>query len=187
MSLESFQPPVGRADIREPILETTQKLPVIKGKGEGIATNEQAALSLLDLRKPKKRSTTDQYIFQRQALATAEASTRPSTQPEDDTSANVVRDTPSPADVELMLIRKRLTVKIPLKFWMLVKNEVKMFLTQLLLRNEQLNLKKAMLDQTLVKHPSLDLRQSKNSWKKTGLDQTVDKVMWLLLDQTLSP
>ncbi|GJY82542.1 hypothetical protein Tco_0495918 [Tanacetum coccineum] len=53
-----------------------------------------------DLHKPKKRSTTDQYIFQRRTPATEEASNRPSAQHEDDTYANVVRDTPSPADAE---------------------------------------------------------------------------------------
>nr|GFD52185.1 hypothetical protein [Tanacetum cinerariifolium] len=35
-----------------------------------------------------------------QTLATKEASTGPSTQPQDDTSANVVRETPSLADAE---------------------------------------------------------------------------------------
>ncbi|GKD00199.1 hypothetical protein Tco_1170473 [Tanacetum coccineum] len=74
MCLESFQahgqPLVGIVSIRVPVSETTQKLPVVEGKGKGIAT------------------------------ATEEASTGPSAQPEDDTSANVVRDTPSPADAE---------------------------------------------------------------------------------------
>nr|GEV33818.1 hypothetical protein [Tanacetum cinerariifolium] len=54
-----------------------------------------------DLPKPKKRSTMDQYIFQRQTPVTQDASTGPSTQPQDDTSANVVNDTPSPADAEI--------------------------------------------------------------------------------------
>ncbi|GJR39543.1 hypothetical protein Tco_1215227 [Tanacetum coccineum] len=49
---------------------------------------------------PKRRSTTDQFIFQRRTPATEEASTGPSTQPQDDTSANIVRDSPSPADAE---------------------------------------------------------------------------------------
>ncbi|GJX04526.1 hypothetical protein Tco_0190442 [Tanacetum coccineum] len=42
----------------------------------------------------------DQYIFQRRTPVTEEASTGPSAQPRDDISANVVRDTPSPADAE---------------------------------------------------------------------------------------
>ncbi|GKE62206.1 hypothetical protein Tco_1512573, partial [Tanacetum coccineum] len=37
---------------------------------------------------------------ERRTLATKEASTGPSTQPQDDTSANIVRDSPSPADAE---------------------------------------------------------------------------------------
>nr|GEW42225.1 hypothetical protein [Tanacetum cinerariifolium] len=52
------------------------------------------------LHTPKKRSTTDQFIFQRQTPATEEASTGPSAQPQDDTYANIVRETPSPADAE---------------------------------------------------------------------------------------
>ncbi|GJY25002.1 hypothetical protein Tco_0399728 [Tanacetum coccineum] len=78
----------------------TQRLPVVEGKGKGIATDEQVAQSLLELQKPKKQSTTDQYIFQSRIPATQDAPTGPSAQPQDDTSANVVRDTPSPADVE---------------------------------------------------------------------------------------
>ncbi|GJW52301.1 hypothetical protein Tco_0093652 [Tanacetum coccineum] len=85
MSLESFQ--------------ATSQAPV-GGKGKAIATDELAAQSLLDLHKPKKTSTTDQYIFQRRIPVTEEASTGPSAQPEDDTSANIVRDTPSPTDAE---------------------------------------------------------------------------------------
>ncbi|GJR09290.1 retrovirus-related pol polyprotein from transposon TNT 1-94 [Tanacetum coccineum] len=72
----------------------------VERNGKGIATDEQAALSLLDLQKPKKKSTTDQYIFQRRIPETQDATIGPSTQPEDDTSPNVVRDTPSPADAE---------------------------------------------------------------------------------------
>ncbi|GKC61513.1 hypothetical protein Tco_1089111 [Tanacetum coccineum] len=70
MSLESFQAPVGGVAIHEPTLG------------------------------PKKKSTTDQYIFQRRTLVTEEASTGPYAQPQDDTSANVVRDTLSPAYAE---------------------------------------------------------------------------------------
>ncbi|GKB74634.1 retrovirus-related pol polyprotein from transposon TNT 1-94 [Tanacetum coccineum] len=91
---------VGGVAIREPVAEATQPLLVVEGKGKAIATNEQAAQSLLDLHKPKKTSTTDQYIFQRRIPVTYEASTRPSAQPKDDTSANVVRDTPSPTNAE---------------------------------------------------------------------------------------
>ncbi|GJT67456.1 hypothetical protein Tco_1018936, partial [Tanacetum coccineum] len=100
MSLESFQAPVGGVAIREPASGITQKLHVVEGKGKGIATDEQAAQSLRELQKPKKQSTTDQYIFQRRIPITQDASTGPSTQPQDDTSANVVRDTPSPADAK---------------------------------------------------------------------------------------
>ncbi|GKB34120.1 hypothetical protein Tco_0879062 [Tanacetum coccineum] len=92
--------PFGGVAIREPVPWITRQLPVVEGKGKGIATDEQAAQSLLDLQKPKKQSTTDQYIFQRRILVTQYATTGPSAQPQDDTSANVVLDTPSPADAE---------------------------------------------------------------------------------------
>ncbi|GKF78154.1 hypothetical protein Tco_0230624, partial [Tanacetum coccineum] len=50
---------------------------------------------------PKRRSTTDQFIFQRRTLVTEEASTGPSAQLQDDTSSNIVRDSPSSADAEI--------------------------------------------------------------------------------------
>ncbi|GKC29099.1 hypothetical protein Tco_1036393 [Tanacetum coccineum] len=74
MSLESFQAPVRGVAIREPASRITQILLVVEGKGKGIATDEQAAQSLLELQKPKKKNNT---------------------------SANVVRDTPSPVDAKI--------------------------------------------------------------------------------------
>ncbi|GJZ64927.1 hypothetical protein Tco_0621623 [Tanacetum coccineum] len=55
----------------------TRSLPVVEGKGKAIATDEQ-----------------------RRTLVTEEASTGPLAQPKDDTSANIVCDTPSPPDAE---------------------------------------------------------------------------------------
>ncbi|GKA09843.1 hypothetical protein Tco_0689276 [Tanacetum coccineum] len=52
------------------------------------------------MQKRKKKSITDQYIFQRRIPVTPLATTGPSAQPEDDTSTNVVRDTPSTADTK---------------------------------------------------------------------------------------
>ncbi|GJY93266.1 hypothetical protein Tco_0509048 [Tanacetum coccineum] len=95
---KSARAPLGRVAIREPASVTTQKLLLVEGKGKGIATDEQVALSLLDLQKPKKKSISDQYILQRRTPVTQGASTRPSTQPLDDTSVNLVQDTLSPAD-----------------------------------------------------------------------------------------
>ncbi|GKC12157.1 hypothetical protein Tco_1008939 [Tanacetum coccineum] len=104
MSLESFQAHsqahVGGVAIREPVAEATRPLPVVEGKGKAIVTDKQAAQSLLALHTPKRRSTTDPFIFQRRTPATEEASTGPSAQPQDDTSANIVRDSSSPADAE---------------------------------------------------------------------------------------
>ncbi|GJZ89883.1 hypothetical protein Tco_0661810 [Tanacetum coccineum] len=103
MSLESFQAQgharVGGVAIQEPVAEAIRPLPVVEGKGKAIVTEEQAAQSLLALHTPKRRSTTNQFIFQRRTPATEEASTGPSAQPQDDTSANIVRESPSPADV----------------------------------------------------------------------------------------
>ncbi|GKC36600.1 hypothetical protein Tco_1048984 [Tanacetum coccineum] len=78
----------------------TKKLPIVEGKGKVISTDEQVAQSLLELQMPKKTSTTDQYIFQRRILVTEEAPTGPFAQPEEDTSANIVCDTPSPIDAK---------------------------------------------------------------------------------------
>nr|GEW54124.1 hypothetical protein [Tanacetum cinerariifolium] len=104
MSLESFQAQgqahVGGVAIHEPVVEASRPLPMVEGKGKAIATEEQAAQSMLALHMPKRRSTTDQFIFQRQTLAAEEALTRPFRQPQDDTSANIVCKTPSLADVE---------------------------------------------------------------------------------------
>ncbi|GKB29722.1 hypothetical protein Tco_0869123, partial [Tanacetum coccineum] len=72
-----------------------------EGKGKAIATEEQIAQSLLALHTPKRRSTTDQFIFQRLTSATKEASTGPSSQLQDDTFANIVCDSRSPADAEI--------------------------------------------------------------------------------------
>ncbi|GKC89843.1 hypothetical protein Tco_1150492, partial [Tanacetum coccineum] len=79
----------------------TQSLPVVEGNGKGIATDKQVAQSLLELQQPKGKSITDPYIFQRRALVIEEASTGPLTQHEDDMSANIVRDTPSPPNAEI--------------------------------------------------------------------------------------
>ncbi|GKB54236.1 hypothetical protein Tco_0904989 [Tanacetum coccineum] len=104
MSLESFQAQghahVGGVAIQEPVAEAIRPLPVVEGKGKAIVTKEQAAQSLLALHTPKRRSTTDQFILQRRTPTTEEASTGPSAQPLDDTSANIIRDSPSPADAE---------------------------------------------------------------------------------------
>ncbi|GJY16049.1 hypothetical protein Tco_0386471 [Tanacetum coccineum] len=86
--------------IQEPIAEVIRPLPVVEGKGKAIVTEEQAAQSLLALHTPKRKSITNQFIFQRQTPATKEATTGPSAQPQDDASANIICDSPSIADVE---------------------------------------------------------------------------------------
>ncbi|GKA81243.1 hypothetical protein Tco_0787935 [Tanacetum coccineum] len=104
ISLESFHAAghahVGGVVIRESVAEATRPLLVVKGKGKAIVTEKNKLQSLLALHTPKRRSTTDQFLFQRRTLATDEASTGPSAQPQDDTSANIVRDSPSPSNAE---------------------------------------------------------------------------------------
>ncbi|GJY62743.1 hypothetical protein Tco_0464203, partial [Tanacetum coccineum] len=55
--LPQGQAPVGGVAIRDPVSETTPKLPKVAGKGKAIVTEEQVAHSLIDL--SKKKSTTD--------------------------------------------------------------------------------------------------------------------------------
>ncbi|GKG48407.1 hypothetical protein Tco_0510292, partial [Tanacetum coccineum] len=55
--------PVGGVTIRDPVSETTPKLPEVVGKGKAIVTEEQVAHSLIDL--SKKKRTTDQFILVR--------------------------------------------------------------------------------------------------------------------------
>ncbi|GJR77641.1 hypothetical protein Tco_0090006 [Tanacetum coccineum] len=80
--------------------EATRPLPVVKGKGKAIVTEEKAVQSLLALHTPKRRSITDQFILQRRTPTTETTSTGPSAQPLDDTSANIIRDSPSPVDAK---------------------------------------------------------------------------------------
>ncbi|GKA79988.1 hypothetical protein Tco_0786584 [Tanacetum coccineum] len=74
-SLESLQVPVGRVVIHEPDPGFIRKLLDVEGKGKDIVSDEQ-----------------------RQTSVTQNESTRPSTQPQDDTSTNVVHDTSSLVD-----------------------------------------------------------------------------------------
>ncbi|GJS38433.1 hypothetical protein Tco_0563476 [Tanacetum coccineum] len=80
--------------------EAIRPLPVVEGKGKANVTEEQVSQSLLALHTPKRRSTTDQFIFQRRTPATKKATTGPSAQSQDDTSTNIVCDSPSLADDE---------------------------------------------------------------------------------------
>ncbi|GKB06141.1 hypothetical protein Tco_0834374 [Tanacetum coccineum] len=54
--------PIGGVTIRDPVSETTPKLPEVVGKGKAIVTEEQVAHSLIDL--SKKKRTTDQFILE---------------------------------------------------------------------------------------------------------------------------
>ncbi|GJU78595.1 hypothetical protein Tco_1275665 [Tanacetum coccineum] len=89
----------------EPAQPEPEPEPELQGEGEEYDVERAIQMSLelfhaSILHTPKRRSTMDQFIFQRRTPVTKEASTGPSAQPQDDTSANVVRDSPSPADAE---------------------------------------------------------------------------------------
>nr|GEW05388.1 retrovirus-related Pol polyprotein from transposon TNT 1-94 [Tanacetum cinerariifolium] len=82
------------------LVDEPDEEPVVEGKDKDIETEEQAAHSLLALYTPKRRSTTKQFVLQRRAPITKEASTEPSAQAQDDTSINIVYNSPSPGDTE---------------------------------------------------------------------------------------
>ncbi|GJV02273.1 hypothetical protein Tco_1335842 [Tanacetum coccineum] len=96
--LPQRQAPVGGVTIRDPISETTPKLPEVVGKGKAIVTEEQVAHSLIDL--SKKKRTTDQFILVRRDQAPHDLTTGPSSQIEDDTSEKVVHESSSTTDSE---------------------------------------------------------------------------------------
>ncbi|GKC43457.1 hypothetical protein Tco_1061179, partial [Tanacetum coccineum] len=59
---------------REPKPEKYQPLPEVQGKVKEKVSDEQVARDLLTLQKPKKKSPTEQYIFQKRTLAKSEPS-----------------------------------------------------------------------------------------------------------------
>ncbi|GJW96564.1 hypothetical protein Tco_0178372 [Tanacetum coccineum] len=90
----AHQGPLPPVVFREPDSRRRQPLPEVQGKGKEKVIEEQVVHTLLDLNTPKKKSTTDQYIFQRRTLVTAEP-TGPSIHHQDEkaTLADVETDT----------------------------------------------------------------------------------------------
>ncbi|GKE64824.1 hypothetical protein Tco_1518985, partial [Tanacetum coccineum] len=68
------QGPLPPVVIREPDSRKYQPLPEVQGKGKEKVSEEQVALDLLTLQTPKKKSPTEQYIFQRRTPAPTEPS-----------------------------------------------------------------------------------------------------------------
>ncbi|GKD48066.1 E-beta-farnesene synthase [Tanacetum coccineum] len=62
---ERTQGPARLVVLREPDFEKFQPLPEVQGKGKEKVVEEQAAHDLLTLQTPKKKSPTEQFIFQR--------------------------------------------------------------------------------------------------------------------------
>ncbi|GKB99241.1 hypothetical protein Tco_0985378, partial [Tanacetum coccineum] len=73
--------PVRGVTIRDPISETTAKMPEVVGKGKAIVTEEQVAHSLID-------------------QAPHDSTTGPSSLPEDDTLEKVIHESSSTSDLE---------------------------------------------------------------------------------------
>ncbi|GKB48795.1 hypothetical protein Tco_0899548 [Tanacetum coccineum] len=96
--LPQGQAPVGGVATRDPVSETTPKLPEVVGKGKAIVTEEQVAHSLIYL--SKKKRITDKFILVRRDQAPHDSTTGPSSQPEDDTSEKVVHESSSTTDSE---------------------------------------------------------------------------------------
>ncbi|GKF94610.1 hypothetical protein Tco_0284310, partial [Tanacetum coccineum] len=94
--LPQGQAPVGGVTIRDPVFETTPKLPKVVGKGKAIVTEEQVAHSLIDM--SKKKRTTDQFILVRRDQTPHDSTTGPSSQSEDDTSEKVIHESSSTSD-----------------------------------------------------------------------------------------
>ncbi|GKB28421.1 hypothetical protein Tco_0867822 [Tanacetum coccineum] len=90
--------PVGGVTIRDPVSETTLKMPEVVGRGKAIVTEEQVAHSLIDM--SKKKRTTDQFILVRRDQAPHYSTTGPSSQPEDETSVKVIHESSSTSDSE---------------------------------------------------------------------------------------
>ncbi|GKF41565.1 hypothetical protein Tco_0124907 [Tanacetum coccineum] len=85
--------------IRDPVSETTSKLPEVVGKGKAVVTEEQVAHSLISDLSKKKR-TTDQFILVRRDQTSHDSTTRPSSQPEDDTSEKVIHESSSTSETQ---------------------------------------------------------------------------------------
>ncbi|GJY17192.1 hypothetical protein Tco_0388683, partial [Tanacetum coccineum] len=90
----------------EPAHSEHETEPEHQGEGEEFDMESDIQMSLEScqaqdiLRVTAAQKASTQFIFQRRTPATEEASTRPSTTPQDDTSANIVHDSPSLADPE---------------------------------------------------------------------------------------
>ncbi|GKD36131.1 hypothetical protein Tco_1251640 [Tanacetum coccineum] len=86
----------------KPVKEKSSKpapAPKPKMSLESFQAQGQAHVGGVAIREPVAEAT--RPLLVRQTPATEEASTGPSVQPHDDTSANIVRDSPSPADAEI--------------------------------------------------------------------------------------
>ncbi|GKC85349.1 hypothetical protein Tco_1141066 [Tanacetum coccineum] len=87
--------------VDEPDEEPAHFEPESKPEQEGVGEEYDMERAIqMSLESFQRRSTTNQFIFQRQTPATEEASTRPSAQPHDDTSTNIICDSPSSVDAE---------------------------------------------------------------------------------------
>nr|GEW32136.1 retrovirus-related Pol polyprotein from transposon TNT 1-94 [Tanacetum cinerariifolium] len=154
----------------------TQNLPIVEGKGKGIATDEQVAQSLLELQTPKKTSNTNQYIFQRRILVTEEASTGPSAQPEDDTSANIVCDTLSPTYAEKYGETDKMDSKGDTKILNIGEEQREDVADKVYLEEKTIEIDEGHAGSYPGKTPESRPPLERVLMEKTRLDQTLDKL-----------
>ncbi|GJW73118.1 hypothetical protein Tco_0132488 [Tanacetum coccineum] len=91
----------GESNVRDPVSEGKQLptyMKLVGVKGKVVVTKEQVAHSLIDL--SKKKRTTNQFILARHDQTPPDLTTRPSSQPDDDTSEKVIHESSSTSDSE---------------------------------------------------------------------------------------
>ncbi|GJU18909.1 retrovirus-related pol polyprotein from transposon TNT 1-94 [Tanacetum coccineum] len=102
---ERTQGPARPMVLREPDSEKFQPLPKVQGKGKEKVVEEQAAHDLLTLQTPKKKSPTEQFIFQRHPPMPTESSARAES-PSMDAELNLT-DSETESDEEASKINAR--------------------------------------------------------------------------------
>nr|GEX06518.1 hypothetical protein [Tanacetum cinerariifolium] len=122
--------------------------------------------------KPKviKEKSTKPSPAKKKIMSTDETSTRPSAHPQVDTSANIVRDSSSPADADTVKTNSGGDIEI-LK---IDEDQGKDVDKQVNLEEKNVELDQGQAGSDPGKTPESRPPQDKNSWTKTRLDQTLE-------------
>ncbi|GJV69528.1 hypothetical protein Tco_1485037 [Tanacetum coccineum] len=131
---------------------------------------------------PKMTSTTDQYIFQRRIPVTEEASTGPSAQPEDDTAANIVRDTPSPTYAETGAETDKTNSEEDTKILNIGEEQGEDVANKVDLEEKTAKVDEGQAGSDLGKIPESRPPPERVLMEKDHAGPNPSKVMWLLLD-----